>query len=107
MTHPSRRRARERAIIPGRIMGSAAISRAVRTGLVRDLNHPDHPLGGEDLIGARGQLRVVFNRRTELLVAGDMSDSDPVSLDYSKVLAVKPGFQMDNPPDFTKFARRF
>ena len=48
-------------IIPGRLMGSAAILRGVRTGQVRDLEHPDHPLGGEDVFGARGQLRVVFN----------------------------------------------
>ena len=58
-------------IIPGRLMGSGAILRGVRTGTVRDLNHPDHPLGGEDVIGARGQLRVVLNRRSELLVSGD------------------------------------
>ena len=86
-------------IIPGRLMGSGAILRGVRTGTVRDLNHPDHPLGGEDVIGARGQLRVVLNRRSELLVSGDMTRSDPTPLFYSKILAVKPGFQVDNPTD--------
>ncbi len=85
-------------IIPGRLMGSAAVLRGVRTGTVRDLNHPDHPLGGEDVIGARGQVRVVFNPRTELRIAADLNDSDPAPLYYSKVLAVKPGFQVDNPP---------
>jgi iron complex outermembrane receptor protein len=55
-------------IIPGRLMGSGAILRGVRTGTVRDLNHPDHPLGGEDVIGARGQVRVVLNPRTELRI---------------------------------------
>ena len=87
-------------IIPGRLMGSAAIVRGVRTGTVRDLDHPDHPLGGEDVIGARGQLRFVFNPRTELRIAADLNDSDPAPLYYSKVLAVKPGFQVDNPPGF-------
>ena len=86
-------------IIPGRLMGSGAILRGVRTGTVRDLNHPDHPLGGEDVIGARGQLRVVLNRRSELLVAGDVTHSEPTPLFYSKILAVKPGFQVDNPTD--------
>ncbi len=86
-------------IIPGRLMGSGAILRGVRTGTVRDLNHPDHPLGGEDVIGARGQLRAVLNRDSELLVSGDMTRSDPTPLFYSKILAVKPGFQVDNPTD--------
>ena len=86
-------------IIPGRLMGSGAIVRGVRTGTVRDLDHPDHPLGGEDVIGARGQLRVVLNRRSELLVAGDVTHSEPTPLFYSKILAVKPGFQVDNPTD--------
>ena len=87
-------------IIPGRLMGSGAILRGVRTGTVRDLNHPDRPLGGEDVIGARGQLRVVLNRRTELRIAADLTDSDPAPLYYSKILAVKPGFQVDNPAGF-------
>ena len=86
-------------IIPGRLMGSGAILRGVRTGTVLDLNHPDHPLGGEDVIGARGQLRLVLNRRSELLVSGDTTHSDPTPLFYSKILAVKPGFQVDNPTE--------
>ena len=80
-------------------MGSGAILRGVRTGTFRDLNHPDDPLGGEDVIGARGKLRVVLDRRSELLVSGDMTHSDPPPLFYSKILAVKPGFQVDNPTD--------
>ena len=87
-------------IIPGRLMGSAAILRGVRTGQVRDLEHPDHPLGGEDVFGARGQVRLVFNARSELLIAGDMTRSDPPPVYYSKILAVKPGFQVDNPAGF-------
>ena len=38
-------------------MGSAAIMRGVSEGFVRDLDHPDHPLGGEDVTAARGKLR--------------------------------------------------
>ena len=53
-------------------MGSVAFARAVRDGYVRDLEHPDHPLGGDDSTAARGQLRVVFDRRTSLLLSGDV-----------------------------------
>ena len=37
-----------------RVMGSVAIARGVRDGYVRDLEHPDHPLGGDDVTAARG-----------------------------------------------------
>ena len=69
-------------------------------GQVRDLEHPDHPLGGEDVIGARGQLRAVFNGRSELQIYGDVTHSDPAPVYYSKILAVKPGFDVDTPPGF-------
>jgi iron complex outermembrane receptor protein len=82
----------------GRLMGSAAVLRAVRTGQVNDLEHPDHPLGGEDVVGARGQLRAVFTARGELLVSADLTNSEPPPIYYSKILAVKPGFDVDNPP---------
>ena len=51
------------------------------------------------MIGARGQLRVLLNRRSELLLSGDVTHSDPRPLFYSKILAIKPGFNVDNPPD--------
>ena len=54
-----------------RVMGSIAFERGVRDGFVRDLEHPDHPLGGDDGTAARGQLRVVFDRRTSLLLSSD------------------------------------
>ena len=41
----------------------------------------------------------MLNRRSELLVSGDMTHSDPRPLFYSKILAVKPGFQVDNPTE--------
>jgi iron complex outermembrane recepter protein len=87
-------------ILKGRLMGSAAIVRSVRSGAVRDLDRPDHPLGGEDVIAARGQLRMVFTPRSELQIAGDVSRRDQPPVYYSKILAVKPGFAVDNPEGF-------
>src|SRR6186713_2502269 len=46
-----------------RVMWSVAFARGVRDGFVRDLEHPDNPLGGDDDTAARGQLRIVFDRR--------------------------------------------
>ena len=82
-----------------RVMGSVAFTRGVRDGYVHDLEHPDHPLGGDDVTAARGQLRVVFDRRTNLLLSSDVDDQGGTPLTFNKVLAVKPGFQVDNPPD--------
>ena len=67
--------------------------------MVRDLDHPDHPLGGEDLIAARGQLRVVLTPRAELSFSADTTRNEATPLYYSKILAVKPGFIVDNPTD--------
>ncbi len=86
-------------LIRDRVMASGAFLRGVRTGYVNDLNHPDHPLGGEDVTAGRGQVRIVMSPRSELLLSGDVNFSDPIPLSYSKVLAVKPGFTLDNPPD--------
>ena len=84
-------------VVRGRVLGSAAILRGVRDGFVRDLDHPDHPLGGEDVTAVRGKLHVIANRRFNLLVSGDLTHQDPTPLTYAKVLAVKPGFQVNNP----------
>ena len=83
-----------------RVMGSVAFERGVRDGFVRDLEHPDHPLGGDDVTAARGQLRVVFDRRTNLLLSSDVDHQTGIPLTYNKVLLAKPGYQFDNPPDF-------
>jgi iron complex outermembrane receptor protein len=85
-------------IVGDRIMGSGAILRGVRRGFVGDVDHTDHPLGGEDVTAARAQVRVVFNQRLSLLVSGDFTHRDPIPLTYAKVLAVKSGFQVNNPP---------
>jgi iron complex outermembrane recepter protein len=82
-----------------RVMGSVAFLRSVQDGYVRDLDHPDHPLGGDDVTAARGQLRVVFDRRTNLLLSSDVSYQRGTPLTFNKVLAAKPGFQFDNPAD--------
>jgi iron complex outermembrane receptor protein len=82
-----------------RVMGSVAFARGVRDGYVRDVDHPDHPLGGDDLIAARGQMRVVLGRGTDVLVSSDVSNQRGVPLTYNKVLQAKPGFAVDNPSD--------
>ena len=81
----------------GRVMGSGAFVRGVRAGTVKDLDHPDDRLGGEDVTAARGQLRVVLTPRSQLLLAADVTHTDPAPLYHAKNLAVKPGFQVNNP----------
>jgi len=83
-----------------RVMGSFAIARGVQDGFVRDLEHPDRPLGGDNDTAARGQLRVVFDRRTNLLLSSDVDHQTGIPLTYNKVLVAKPGYQFDNPTDF-------
>jgi iron complex outermembrane receptor protein len=80
-------------------MGSVAFMRSVQDGYVRDLQHPDHPLGSDDVTAARGQLRVDFDRRTNLLLSSDVNYQGGAPLTFNKVLAVKPGFHVDNPDD--------
>ena len=86
-------------LVRGRVMGSATLLRGVRDGFVRDLDHPQDPLGGEDVTAALGRLRVILNRRSELVFSADTTRQDPTPIGYPKVLAVKPGFQVDNPAD--------
>jgi iron complex outermembrane receptor protein len=82
-----------------RMMGAIAFARAVGDGYVHDLEHPDDQLGGDDVTAVRGQLHVVFDRRTNLLLSSDVDFQGGVPLTFNKALAVKPGFQVDNPPD--------
>ena len=86
-------------ILRGRLLGSVTFLRGVMDGFVRDRDHPDHPLGGEDVTAARAKLHAVVNRRIDLLLSGEATHEDPAPLVYAKVLAVKPGFRVDNPPD--------
>jgi iron complex outermembrane receptor protein len=82
-----------------RVMGNVAFSRTLRNGYVRDLDHPDHPLGADDVIAARAQLRVVLDRRTDFVLSGDVDRQTGTPLTFNKVIAPKPGYQFDNPPD--------
>ena len=86
-------------IVPGRIMASVSVLRGVSEGFIEDLDHPAKPLGETDVTATRGTLRVLFNDRSELRLTGDFSHRDPTPTFYPKVLAVKPGFTVDNPSD--------
>ena len=88
---------RERADRRGQAAGLGRVLRGVEDGFVRDLEHPGHPLGGVDVLAARGKLQVVWSPRVDLLLSGDVTHQDPTPLTYAKVLAVKPGFVVDNP----------
>ena len=87
-------------LVKDRLSGSVSLLRGVRDGFVRDLDHPDHPLGGDDVTAARGKLRMALGARSDLVVSGDVTLEDPTPLTYAKVLAVKPGFEIDNPQGF-------
>ena len=89
-----------------RVMGAVAFARGVRDGYVRDLEHPDHPLGGDDVTAARGQLRVVFDRRTSLLLSSDVDRQSGTPLTYNKVLVGEAGISTSTTrPIFTTFDR--
>jgi iron complex outermembrane receptor protein len=94
-------------IVRDRVMASAAMVRGVRDGFVSDLDHPGHPLGGEDVVAARGQVRLVLDPRSELLISGDFNEQDPTPLTYAKVLAVKSGFEVENPADLHQVRTSF
>jgi hypothetical protein len=63
------------------------------------LDQRDQFLGGKDVSAALGKLRIVLNRASEVVLSADVSRQDPTPLTYAKVLAVKPGFAVDNPAD--------
>ena len=86
-------------IVPDKIVGSVAVQRDVADGFVRDLDHPNHSLGSDDLTAARAKLRIMFTPSTDLLVSADVTNQNPIPLTYAKVLAVKPGYDIDNPSD--------
>ena len=77
-------------LIRNRIMGSFAFLRGSRDGFVADVEHPDHSLGSEDTWAGRGQLRIVFGPRHELLVSGDYSSFRGVPLTLARPLAPNP-----------------
>lgn len=85
-------------LMGNRLLGSAAVMRGTRHGYVRSLDYPDEPLGGDDVTAGRAKLHLVLNRRGSLFITGDVTHQDATPLGYPKVLAVKPGFTIDNPP---------
>ena len=85
-------------IIRERVMGSVAVLRGVARGFVRDLSHAGTYLGAEDVTAGLGKLRFVLTDRMDLLWSTDVTHQDPTPLTYAKVLAVKAGFTVDNPP---------
>ena len=85
-----------------RVMGSVAFARGVRDGYVRDLEHPDHPLGGDDVTAARGQLRVVFDRRTNLLLSSDVDHQSGNSADLQQGAGREAGISIRQPPRFPR-----
>ena len=80
-----------------RLMGRFAFLRGSHDGYVKDLEHPDNPLGSEDTWAARGQMRVVLGRRNELLLSADYGRFDGTPLPYAKAIQARPGFDIDIP----------
>src|SRR4029450_6072100 len=94
-------------IVAGRLRGSAAFLRGVEDGFVRDLEHPDHPLSGVDVLAARAKLQYLWNPRVDLLLSGDVTHQDPTPQTYPKGLGGKPGFVIDNPQDLHEVRTSF
>jgi iron complex outermembrane receptor protein len=84
-------------LVKDKVMANGAILRSSRDGFVRDLDHPDHALGSEDTWAGRGQLRIVFSPRSELLLSADAGRFAGIPLHWSKPIAAKPGFTFDSP----------
>jgi iron complex outermembrane recepter protein len=84
-------------LIKNRVMGNVAFVRAAREGFVRDLDHRDHSLGSEDTWGGRGQLRLVFGPRSELLLSADHMRYEGVPLPFAKPIVAKPGYTFVSP----------
>ena len=78
-------------------MGGVAFLRGSREGFVEDLDHPDHSLGSDDTWAGRGQLRLVFGPRSELLLSGDYGRFDGIPLTNAKPIVPKPPSSFDNP----------
>lgn len=99
-------------IVRNRLMGSIAVLRGVRDGFVKDLDQPDHPLGGDDTWMTRAQLRSVIGARGELLLSADYGLFTGVPLPFAKPIVARPGITFDGPPspwevrtNFRAFAR--
>ncbi len=93
-------------IIRGRLMGSGAILRGVRT----DRPRPRSPGPSAWRRGCDRRARPTARRlqsAQRAALSADVNHSDPAPLYYSKILAVKPGFQVDNPADLHEVRASF
>ena len=102
LTAGSRYKLRAEAAVSGplvkdKVMGNFAVIRDTRDGFVKDVDHPDNPLGGVDNWAGRGQVRVVLGPRNELLLSADYGRFDGVPLREAKPILARPGFSFDNP----------
>lgn len=84
-------------LIKNTVMGSVTFLRGSGSGFVRDLDHPDHALGSDDTWAGRGQIRLIFGTRSDLLLSSDYGRFDGIPLAYAKPIVAKPGFSFDNP----------
>lgn len=64
------RAAQPMAGVAGSVIDQTGFERGVRDGYVRDLEHPDHPLSGDDVTAARGQLLVVLDGERARAISG-------------------------------------
>ena len=84
-------------LVKHKVMGAFAFLRGSRDGFVKDLDHPDHSLGSEDTWAGRGQLRVVFGTRGELLVSGDYGRFDGSAADQCQADRGEAGVHLRQP----------
>ena len=84
-------------LIKDKVMGNFAFLRGSHAGFVKDLNHPDHPLGSEDTWAGRGQLRVLFGTHTSCCCRPTTLDSTG-SLRYAKPIVGEAGIHVSTAP---------
>jgi len=84
-------------LIKNRVMGNFAFLRGTGDGFVKDLDHPAHSLGSEDTWAGRGQLRVVFGAKSDLLLSGDYGRFNGIPLTYAKPIKAKRGYTFVGP----------
>mgnify|MGYP003693932707 CR=1 FL=1 len=88
-------------IVRDRVMGSAAILRGVREGLSEISIIPIIRLAARTSRQHAASSASCSTAGPICLISADVTNQDPTPLTYAKVLAVKPGFQVDNPADLT------
>jgi iron complex outermembrane recepter protein len=89
-------------LVRNKVMGGVAFLGGSREGFVQDLDHPDHSLGSDDTWAGRGQLRLVFGPRSELLLSGDYGrfkwdSADERQAAEARLQLRQPGQSLDRP----------